>query len=322
MSQSQDSSLMEDELTCPICLDIFAQPQMLCCGHNFCASCLEDVLRKQEETGSYKCPECAWDFQERPSPKRNFKLAGIVERFQASQRSSAGTQRPLSCDYCPCAAERTCLKCESNFCSDHLRPHLEKPSLRLHRLAEPSAERGDQCQEHDEVCKMFCSSCKQCVCTCCVLEARHHKHHITSFKHAQQGIKDWLEGRLQRLTARLEVCEGSLGQQCLEEEQVKTELEGLRQRGRQCCEGLRRAVEDYQAQLEQCLDREEQGALEELQKMAILNQGQRESLAELCTSLKLLQEERDPLHCIQVISQRGNSHSTPPAQDFDHNLGF
>uniref|UniRef100_W5LZK5 Tripartite motif containing 25 n=1 Tax=Lepisosteus oculatus TaxID=7918 RepID=W5LZK5_LEPOC len=274
--------VMEEELTCPICLEVFAEPHMLCCGHNFCRSCLDVVLRKQEETGDYKCPECAWAFQEKPSPKRNFKLASIVERYEASQRSSEEGRPALSCDYCTGAAAKTCLKCESSFCAAHLRPHLEKPSLRLHCLVEPSGQLGGlKCAEHDDVYKLFCSDCERCVCTFCTVDSPHRGHDIKSFKGAQQDLRGWLEGRRQELGQRLALCQGRAEQQLRQEEQVK-------------------AVQEFQAQLESCVEQEEQEAVAELQRSAAQTQGQRDILTELHTSMEELLSERDPFHCIQV----------------------
>ncbi|XP_069034672.1 E3 ubiquitin/ISG15 ligase TRIM25-like [Lepisosteus oculatus] len=300
MAVSGGADVMEEELTCPICLEVFAEPHMLCCGHNFCRSCLDVVLRKQEETGDYKCPECAWAFQEKPSPKRNFKLASIVERYEASQRSSEEGRPALSCDYCTGAAAKTCLKCESSFCAAHLRPHLEKPSLRLHCLVEPSGQLGGlKCAEHDDVYKLFCSDCERCVCTFCTVDSPHRGHDIKSFKGAQQDLRGWLEGRRQELGQRLALCQGRAEQQLRQEEQVKSDLEGLRQRGRRACEGLQQAVQEFQAQLESCVEQEEQEAVAELQRSAAQTQGQRDILTELHTSMEELLSERDPFHCIQ-----------------------
>lgn len=34
---------MEHELTCPICMELFADPVMLPCTHNICKKCLHDI---------------------------------------------------------------------------------------------------------------------------------------------------------------------------------------------------------------------------------------------------------------------------------------
>ncbi len=34
---------MEDELTCPVCLELYADPLMLPCSHSVCKKCLQDI---------------------------------------------------------------------------------------------------------------------------------------------------------------------------------------------------------------------------------------------------------------------------------------
>lgn len=35
---------MEEELTCPVCLELYADPLMLPCSHSMCKKCLEEML--------------------------------------------------------------------------------------------------------------------------------------------------------------------------------------------------------------------------------------------------------------------------------------
>jgi len=36
--------VMEEELTCPVCLELFADPLMLPCSHSMCKRCLDEML--------------------------------------------------------------------------------------------------------------------------------------------------------------------------------------------------------------------------------------------------------------------------------------
>ncbi|KAK6493659.1 E3 ubiquitin/ISG15 ligase TRIM25-like isoform X1 [Huso huso] len=282
--------LMEDELTCPICLEVFSEPKMLYCGHNFCSSCLENVLRKQEEKGEYSCPECSWEFQDKPTPKRNFKLANIVEMFEASQRpSSAEPRKTPGCDFCSAAAEKTCLTCEMSFCSQHLKPHLDKPALQLHCLLDPSGElTGLKCAEHEDVFKLYCSDCRKCVCTLCVVEGEHKTHCIKSFKNAQHDVKKALGENLPLIVGKLEIYKNRLQQQQEEECQLKVNdiyknrlqreeecqlkvndiyknrlqqqrekeskhFEGIKRRKSGCFEKLQLHMQEYKTQMEACI---------------------------------------------------------------------
>ena len=49
---------IEEELTCPICLDIFVEPKILPgCAHVCCEDCIRQML-KESKTASIDCPEC------------------------------------------------------------------------------------------------------------------------------------------------------------------------------------------------------------------------------------------------------------------------
>uniref|UniRef100_A0A3B4XA21 RING-type domain-containing protein n=1 Tax=Seriola lalandi dorsalis TaxID=1841481 RepID=A0A3B4XA21_SERLL len=49
------SSRSEEELTCPVCHDIFKEPVVLSCSHSFCRDCLQRWWR---EKVIHECPVC------------------------------------------------------------------------------------------------------------------------------------------------------------------------------------------------------------------------------------------------------------------------
>ncbi|KAM4714351.1 E3 ubiquitin/ISG15 ligase TRIM25 isoform 2-T2 [Anableps anableps] len=114
------SSVLQEELTCPVCLDLYRDPHLLPCGHNFCKICL-DRLKRQAERGRVRCPECRENHQSSTSFQKNFKLANIADDYRRRRRATAAaatalkSQESLSsltaqraktvfavqCDYCP-----------------------------------------------------------------------------------------------------------------------------------------------------------------------------------------------------------------------------
>ncbi|KAM5332168.1 E3 ubiquitin-protein ligase TRIM4 isoform 2-T2 [Glossophaga mutica] len=68
---------LQEELSCPICLEYFQDPVSLECGHNFCRRCLRYSL---EQGGrSFPCPEC----RQLSSPtalRPNWALTRLVDR--------------------------------------------------------------------------------------------------------------------------------------------------------------------------------------------------------------------------------------------------
>ncbi|XP_060734952.1 E3 ubiquitin-protein ligase TRIM8-like [Tachysurus vachellii] len=76
-SVSHDSSslLSEDQLLCPICVDVFTDPVTTPCGHNFCKSCLTLCWDKDQHC---HCPLCNQIFTKRPELKINTTLSAEV----------------------------------------------------------------------------------------------------------------------------------------------------------------------------------------------------------------------------------------------------
>lgn len=120
-AQLEQSSVLQEELTCPVCLDLYRDPHLLPCGHNFCKICL-DRLKRQAERGRFRCPECRESQRCNTNFQKNFKLANIADDYRYRRRvttaaatalksvellsSSAGPQQVRSafavpCDYCP-----------------------------------------------------------------------------------------------------------------------------------------------------------------------------------------------------------------------------
>ncbi|KAL7859095.1 hypothetical protein SRHO_G00142420 [Serrasalmus rhombeus] len=82
--------LSEEELSCPVCCDIFRDPFILSCSHSVCKTCLQQFW---ETKGSRECPVCRRR-SSKDSPPINLALKNLCESFleSRSQRSSAGSE--------------------------------------------------------------------------------------------------------------------------------------------------------------------------------------------------------------------------------------
>ncbi|XP_062372893.1 E3 ubiquitin-protein ligase TRIM47 [Sardina pilchardus] len=111
--QEDSSSILEDELTCPVCLDLFRDPHQLPCGHNFCLPCLQRLgggsgrssLRGSLSSsssssvlpGRIRCPECRKQHRGSAGVQRNFKLANIADGYrQKRDQHGAAAQQGAS----------------------------------------------------------------------------------------------------------------------------------------------------------------------------------------------------------------------------------
>ncbi|KAM4615169.1 E3 ubiquitin-protein ligase TRIM35-like [Polymixia lowei] len=107
---ASQSSLPEEDLSCPVCYDIFKDPVLLSCSHSFCKDCLQ---KWWTEKLIQECPVCK-SVSSSSQPPRNLVLKNLCEAFllERGQRASAGSE-----EFCSLHAEKLKL-----FCLDHQEP--------------------------------------------------------------------------------------------------------------------------------------------------------------------------------------------------------
>ncbi|XP_069809971.1 E3 ubiquitin-protein ligase TRIM11-like [Dendropsophus ebraccatus] len=201
------SADMRDELLCSICLNLYTDPVILRCGHNFCRDCVDHVLDTQDGSGVYSCPECREEFLERPELQRNITLRNVAERFRSSQPHQEEITG-ICCTYCihsPVPAVRSCLLCEASLCDNHLRVHSKSPE---HVLTDPSTSlENGKCSIHKELLKYFCTKEAICICVSCSLAGEHRGHRVEMLDEAFKKKKKKLENVLQKLMTKREKTE-------------------------------------------------------------------------------------------------------------------
>lgn len=100
------ASCSEEDLSCPVCHDVFQEPVLLSCSHSFCKSCLRGWWSRTQ-TG--QCPVCR--VRSEFEPAGNLVLRNLCESFRQSR--AASDQQPL------CGLHSDTLRL---FCLDHQQP--------------------------------------------------------------------------------------------------------------------------------------------------------------------------------------------------------
>ncbi|XP_039373538.1 zinc finger protein RFP-like [Mauremys reevesii] len=67
---------LQEEATCPVCLEYFTEPVTLECGHNFCLACISQYWEGSDTDIS--CPQCRQTVQQR-NLRPNRQMANMVE---------------------------------------------------------------------------------------------------------------------------------------------------------------------------------------------------------------------------------------------------
>lgn len=90
MASGSVAESLQQETTCPVCLQYFVEPMMLDCGHNICCACLARCWGAAETNVS--CPQCRETFPQRHMrPNRHLaNVTQLVKQLRTERPSGPG----------------------------------------------------------------------------------------------------------------------------------------------------------------------------------------------------------------------------------------
>ncbi|XP_007525287.1 E3 ubiquitin-protein ligase TRIM47-like [Erinaceus europaeus] len=199
MNNSSNTRRFEDQVLCPICLEVFRGPVTTACGHNFCMSCLQSFWDHQVTMGEMLyCPQCRENFPCRPRLAKNVILEEMVACFTQAKDQAVVPSRNLTgskdvpCDFCSpqkLKSVKSCLQCMASLCEKHLRSHYSDQLFQDHQLLEPVWDlKGRLCRKHRKLQQLYCRTEGSCVCGVCLLEE--HKNHDTISLEEERAHKE------------------------------------------------------------------------------------------------------------------------------------
>ena len=194
---------VEDQITCPICMEHFTDPRVLPCFHSYCLTCLQRVPIK----GNYSlpCPTCRSTClvpdKGLTSLPPSFVVNNLVEVYDLMKKASA--HQHVSCDNCDNTnADSYCKQCATFLCPECLHYHskwkpnaghqilsLDEVASTAHQLPRAKQEQSMVCTEHNEPLKIFCESCQKLICHDCTVSKHEkplHKYNLVTDTYRQR----------------------------------------------------------------------------------------------------------------------------------------
>uniref|UniRef100_A0A4W3JLF0 Uncharacterized protein n=1 Tax=Callorhinchus milii TaxID=7868 RepID=A0A4W3JLF0_CALMI len=305
MAAASSQEGLEEELTCPICLQIFSDPVILGCNHSFCRDCIEKTW-KELNSEIYSCPECEAEFLEKPCLEDNVKLANIAQIY----RNHDISLDPLPCNYCtddPQPAVKTCLKCEASMCLQHLKPHTENPVFKNHPLVDAAEDIALwKCNEHNKLLEIYCMDDEVCICTFCTVVGQHKKHNCTSI---DEGEKELRVSVLINVIRRCIKCKDYYYYYLLlfffcTLLLLKDTIKDVKGNIREKYDGLRKMIRREEKDAFQFLDQQESRVTGSIDNQLSMLESRIETFKMFLNDLTKLADEKEEVIFIQVITLR------------------
>ncbi|MEE6527291.1 hypothetical protein FKM82_028569 [Ascaphus truei] len=313
------SAALSEELNCIICLNIYTNPVMLTCGHNFCQDCIAKSLDSQRGSRVYTCPDCRAEFLQRPSLKRNLKLGNIVEHYRSSLPKLEDTV--VFCTYCvdsPVPAVKTCLHCEASMCHIHLKTHSKSIN---HILTEPTAFLEDRkCSIHNELVKYFCLSDSTLICVTCSQHKKHKGHQVELLNEAFEKKKVELCDFLKKLTLKKGENEKRLQRLQKRRKGVQGKAMGIKDRVTELFVNIREHLSILEKKVLKEVTSQEEQVLRPLSDLIQKMEIETKNLHEKILQIKKLCSITDPVSLLKEQStntnpEKGHYRKTDPAGD-------
>ena len=149
---------LREEVSCPVCSDIFKDPRHLPCLHTFCLHCLEQWYDSCDFKNAIRCPKCqafgripaSGDLNDLPT---SFYLNGLIDLLHIKECNS--TQ--VTCSNCDKKSSESsyCFQCCMFYCEHCQIGHNMMRSHKDHRVL---AVKEFQDKDYEELLKRnaFC----------------------------------------------------------------------------------------------------------------------------------------------------------------------
>ena len=203
---------LREEVSCPVCTNIYTDPKHLPCLHSFCLQCLKHWHRSSHGRDTIRCPKCqvlskvpeSGDLKDLPT---SFYLNGLIDVLAIKECKTS----QVGCGNCQKKSSESsyCFQCCMFWCEECLIAHNIIQVNKDHRVLalkdfqekdyEDVLKRPLFCskQRHEkEELKYFCKKCETAACQSCVV-IDHAGHAILHLEEEAERQKMELKSLIQ-----------------------------------------------------------------------------------------------------------------------------
>ena len=261
---------LREEVSCPVCTNIYTDPKQLPCLHSFCLHCLNQWHRTSHGRDTIRCPKCqalsrvpeSGDLKDLPT---SFYLNGLIDVLAIRECKTS----QVKCGNCDKSSSENsyCFQCCMFYCQDCIIGHNIMKTYKDHRVLalkefqdkdyEDVLKRPDFCPKEDhnkEELKYFCKTCEMPVCQICVI-LDHGGHNMKLIKEEAEIQKSEMRSLVEKQRCNLQAKMKTVNQ--LDEEFAK-----LMQQG----EDVKRDVQRFVDNLVAVIEAKKQNILSSLEK--------------------------------------------------------
>lgn len=156
---------LEEDLSCPVCCDVYTDPVVLGCSHSFCRVCLHTYW---SDRVIEDCPMCRCR-SSTSSPPSNLALRNIVKA---------------------CVKERTRSTAKEKRTEEEERENQGWKECGERRTGSAGNGEGEaRCRLHGEKLLLFCKEDLEALCVVCQTARRHRGHQLCPVEEAAPEYK-------------------------------------------------------------------------------------------------------------------------------------
>ena len=199
-SAKQALEKLNEQLTCPICLDEYTDPKLLRCFHVFCEKCLLPLARKTPQV--VECPNCRHPTALPPAGVPGLQGAFLIHHLFDIRDILKQVSTPAGTKCVKCEKRNPVCYCRSCglLCDACKKPHLEWKEFATHELVSldqltedatnlvPPAQKVLHCPRHPaKELDLYCETCKEVICRDCIVKVhRDHQYDLVTDVFPQQ----------------------------------------------------------------------------------------------------------------------------------------